>query len=147
MCLLLICIVFYQGGDLNHSVLPGENLTSNILVAKYLMISRSLLCWMLTRNGPYMFINVFVDVKTTFWYMHTGGRMDWLTAWYHSIWREHFIAGNSTTLLARLVKFPIFLPNFNQILIFSTDLHIIPNHQISRKCVSWERRWYVRVDD
>ena len=38
------------------------------------------------------------------------------------------------------VKCPIFLPDFNQIWIFSTDFHETPQHQISRKSIQWEQR-------
>ena len=38
------------------------------------------------------------------------------------------------------VKFPIFMPDFNQIWDFSTYFHVSPQHQISLKSVQWEPR-------
>jgi len=38
------------------------------------------------------------------------------------------------------VKFPIFMPNFNQIRDFSTYFNVSPQYQISLKSVQWEPR-------
>jgi len=41
------------------------------------------------------------------------------------------------------VKFPMFLPDFNQIWIFATNFHRSPQYQVSRKSFQWEegRTW------
>jgi hypothetical protein len=41
------------------------------------------------------------------------------------------------------VKCPMFLPDYNQILSFSTDFHRSPQYQVSRKGTHWELCWYI----
>jgi len=57
-----------------------------------------------------------------------------------------YVLGNDNTHSDPHVKFPIFLPEFKQICIFSTDFDKSPQCQISRKSVHWEPRWYMRTD-
>jgi len=42
------------------------------------------------------------------------------------LWRLN-IADNNKTFLSLHVRYPIFLPDFNEIWIFSTDLHKVPS--------------------
>jgi len=44
------------------------------------------------------------------------------------------------------VKCPIFLADFNEIWISSTDFHRSPRHQISRESIDWELWWYMWTD-
>ena len=41
---------------------------------------------------------------------------------------------------------PYFLPDFNQLWIFSTDFHTSSPYQISLKSVQWEPWWYMQTD-
>jgi hypothetical protein len=41
---------------------------------------------------------------------------------------------------------PIFLSDFKQIWILSTDLHKRHRYQISQKSIKWVPRWYMRTD-
>jgi len=51
------------------------------------------------------------------------------------------------TLFGVHVKWPIFLLNFNQICLLSTDLHKSYQHQISRKSIQCKLRRYMRADE
>jgi hypothetical protein len=42
------------------------------------------------------------------------------------------------------VKYPIFLPDFNEIWFFSTVFRESPGYKISRKFFQWKRRWYMK---
>jgi hypothetical protein len=52
--------------------------------------------------------------------------------------RRFNVANNNQTYLVLHVKCPIFLPDFNQIWIFSTDFHESRPYQISEIYVQWE---------
>jgi hypothetical protein len=58
----------------------------------------------------------------------------------HLLWRFN-VAGNDQMYLVLQVKYPIFLPDFNQIWTSSTDFRGRPQYQISRKTVPWEPGW------
>jgi len=47
--------------------------------------------------------------------------------------------------VARHVKFPLFLSDFNDSQIFSTDFRNILAYQISLNFVEWKQSWSVRV--
>ena len=44
------------------------------------------------------------------------------------------------------MKSPIFLTNFDQIWISSTDFHRCPQYQISQKSVHWQLRWCMQTE-
>jgi len=43
-------------------------------------------------------------------------------------------------------KYPLFLSDFNEFLIFTADFTKIPQNQISRKFVEWEPRCSMQAD-
>jgi hypothetical protein len=57
-----------------------------------------------------------------------------------------YVAGSNKTYLSLHVECPIFLLDFNQIFIFSTDFHRSFQYQVSRKFVEWEPRWYMMTE-
>jgi len=52
---------------------------------------------------------------------------------------------NICTYLCRHIKYPSFLSDFSQPLIFLTDFRLILNYQISRKCVKRESSFSMRT--
>jgi hypothetical protein len=70
--------------------------------------------------------------------MKIDGRTELLDAGYHLRRRERFYgdtrimpSGLIKKVLGLHVKYPIFLPDFNKAWLFSTDIPIIPQYQIS----------------
>ena len=55
------------------------------------------------------------------------------------------VTRNSKTYLGLHVRSPIFLSNFNQISILSTDFHKHPQYQISQKCIQWQLHSYTQT--
>jgi len=41
---------------------------------------------------------------------------------------------------------PTFMLDFNRIWILSIDSHKGPQYQVSRKCLQWELRWFIRTN-
>ena len=58
---------------------------------------------------------------------------------------QFYVPGNSKNYIGPLVNCPICLSDFNQIYIFSGDVYISLQYQISRKSFQWEG-WLLRAD-
>jgi len=55
------------------------------------------------------------------------------------------VAGNNRTYLGLHVQCSIFFTR-NQIWVFSTDIHVSPQYQISRISLQWEPLRYMRTN-
>jgi hypothetical protein len=86
------------------------------------------------------------------WYVRPVGQTDGLAnslipfqAKRALLWRLN-VVGNSKRYFGLLVKCPIFLSDFNQIWIFSTEFQLSPEYKSSWNSAKWESCWYMQTD-
>ena len=98
-------------------------------------------------NIRLVLLKMGIMMPETCWEIVKNKHLTVASCWFSlSLHRSFNVAGNYIAILGPQENCQIFLPDLNQIWIFSTDFHESPKYKISRQFVEWEPRWYVQTE-
>jgi hypothetical protein len=95
---------------------------------------------------PHYLINVTSFEKKSYWVQHAWFDFLYNVCLKHFSFSEEMREIWSKMYIDFYVNYPLFLSDFNDICVFSTDNQTILKYQISRKSIQWKPSCFMRTD-